>query len=165
MAVEQLTYEAMAERLGVTREAIRALCKRHHLPRSRANDGRTLIAVDLAELQHKPAHTRSPGGDQEVVTSLQNRISTLEAALAALEITSNGHRADFERERARAELLVGELLKATSDAMAAKNEVMEAKNETMAVRKELTTAREDVARLEGAWAAYNRRPWWKKLVG
>jgi hypothetical protein len=40
--------------------------------------------------------------------------------LIKLEATASGHRADFERERERAEALMAELLKMTGDAMAAK---------------------------------------------
>jgi DNA-directed RNA polymerase specialized sigma24 family protein len=35
MPVEQLTYGQIAERLGVTSEAARAIAKRNRLPRSR----------------------------------------------------------------------------------------------------------------------------------
>ena len=57
---------------------------------------------------------------------------------------AGGHRADFERERDRAESLLVELLKATAHTMAAK---------------------EATARLEGELAALRARPWWKRLVG
>jgi hypothetical protein len=67
MPVEQLTYAQIAERVGVSSEAARALAKRMRLPRSRANDGKTLVAVDLAEIQHKPLPSgRSPRGNQPV---------------------------------------------------------------------------------------------------
>jgi hypothetical protein len=54
MPTEQLSYAQMAERLSVSTEAARALVKRHRLPRSRSNDGKTLVAVDLGELHHRP---------------------------------------------------------------------------------------------------------------
>ena len=54
MSVEQLTYAQIAERLGVSPEAARAIVKRHRLPRSHANDGKTLVAIDLGEIRHKP---------------------------------------------------------------------------------------------------------------
>jgi hypothetical protein len=52
--VEMLTYTALAERLGTTAEGARALAKRLRLPRHRANDGKALVAVDLAEINHTP---------------------------------------------------------------------------------------------------------------
>ena len=109
MATEQLTYEQMAERLGVTRDAARALVKRHRLPRSKSNDGKTLVAVDLSELQHKPMSARSPRGDPsvtDVVAELKARVAQLETELAPEQQRSAGHRWDYERERDRADRMV-----------------------------------------------------------
>jgi chromosome segregation ATPase len=106
---EQLTYAQIAERLNVSPEAARAIVKRNRLPRTRSNDGKTLVAVDLAELRHTPLPARSPRGDQavtDVVATLKARIAQLEAELAKAEERSAGHRADFERERERADRMV-----------------------------------------------------------
>jgi hypothetical protein len=54
----------LAERLKVSPEAARALAKRYRWPRSRANDGKTLVSVDLADTKlaadgaacHNPGH-------------------------------------------------------------------------------------------------------------
>jgi hypothetical protein len=54
MPVEMLTYTELAERLKITPEAARSLAKRHRLSRSRSDDGKTLVSVDLAEIQHTP---------------------------------------------------------------------------------------------------------------
>jgi len=109
MPLEQLTYAQIAERLGVTSEAARAIVKRNRLPRSRANDGKTLVAIDLEELRHKPLPARSPRGDQsvtDVVATLKARIGGLEAELAVEQQRSAGHRADYERERDRADRMI-----------------------------------------------------------
>src|SRR5262249_51666194 len=109
MPAEQLTYAQIAERLSVPPEAARAIVKRHRLPRSRSNDGKTLAAIDLEEIRHKPLPARSPRGPRsvtDVVASLKARIATLEAELVAEQQRSAGHRADFERERERADQLV-----------------------------------------------------------
>ena len=124
MPVEQLTYAQIAERLGVSSEAARALAKRMRLPRSRANDGKTLVAIDLAEIRHKPLlSARPPRGDQpvtEVIATLRAQIEMLEAELAKAEERSVGHREDFERERGRVDQLMSELLTATAEAMRAR---------------------------------------------
>ena len=109
MPVEQLTYAQIAERLGVSSEAARAVAKRHRLPRSRANDGRTLVTVDLDEVRHTPLSARSPRGDQPVpdaVADLRAKIATLETDLATERERSAGHRSDYERERDRADRMV-----------------------------------------------------------
>lgn len=144
MSVETLTYAALAERLKISSEAARALAKRHRLPRSRANDGKTLISVDLTEIEHKPLPARSPGGHRVDTFTLKACIDSLQRELAKVEALAAGHRADFERERDRAEQLMAEVLKAAADTMAAK---------------------EARARLEGELAALRSRPWWRRLVG
>ena len=104
MATEQLTYAQIAERLGASVEAARAIVTRHHLPRSRSNDGKTLVSIDVKEIQHRRLSARSRGNHQadrlaatkdQLVAELQavralqeaaqvnERISTLEAELAA----------------------------------------------------------------------------------
>jgi hypothetical protein len=143
MPFEMLTYADLADRLKVSPEAARAIAKRHRMPRSRANDGKALVSVDLAEIQHKALPARSPGGHQAVIASLKAKIETLQAEIARLEASATGHRADFERERERADRLVAEVLKATADTMAAK---------------------EATAGFEGELAALRSRPWWKRVV-
>lgn len=151
MSVETLTYAALAERLKISPEAARSLAKRHRLPRSRSNDGKTLVTVDLAEIQHTPLPARTPPGHQEVtaplkaeIEQLQAKIKTLNDGIAKLETTATGHRADFERERERAEKLVAEMLTMTTEVMLSK---------------------ETAARLEGELAALKRRTFWQRLVG
>jgi hypothetical protein len=56
MPVEMLTYAALAERLRISPEATRA---QHRLPRSRSNDGRALVSVDLQRSNTSPC---SAGG-------------------------------------------------------------------------------------------------------
>jgi hypothetical protein len=122
MPAEQLTYAQIAERLSVSPEAARAIVKRHRLPRSRSNDGKTLAAIDLKEIRHKPLPARSPRGHRSVtgvVATLKARVAELEAELAQAEERSRGHRADFERERERADQLV-----TTQDRMVAELEAL-----------------------------------------
>ena len=144
MPVEMLTYANLADRLKISSEAARSLAKRLRLPRSKGNDGKTLVTVDMADVQHTPLPSRSPGGHQAVTAPLKAKIEALQAELTRLEATSTGHRADFERERDRAEHLMAELLKATAVTMA---------------------ARESTARLEGELMALRSRSWWHRLAG
>jgi len=108
MPTEQLTYAQIAERLSVSTEAARAIVKRNRLPRSRSNDGKTLAAIDLEEIRHKPLPARSRGHQSvtDMVGTLKARVTELEAELDRAEERSRGHRADFERERERADHMV-----------------------------------------------------------
>jgi hypothetical protein len=66
MPVEMLTFAELGERFKVSSQAARALTKRHRLPRSRSNDGKTLVQIDLTGLGHSPIArgTQAPGGDK-----------------------------------------------------------------------------------------------------
>jgi len=81
-----------------------------------------LAAIDLKEIRHKPLPARSPRGHRsvtDVVATLKARVAELEAELAQAEERSRGHRADFERERERADQLV-----TTQDRMVAELEAL-----------------------------------------
>src|SRR6266567_1107522 len=103
--LEQLTYAQIGERLKISSEGARAIVKRNRLPRSHASDGKTLVAIDLDE--HKPLPAWSPRGQPvtDVIATLKARIEQLEAELAAEQQRSAGHRAHYEHERERADLL------------------------------------------------------------
>ena len=110
MPVETLTYAALGARLTISAGAARSLAARLRLPRSVSDDGKTLVSVDLAEIRH----TRRPRSRREAgnVAALAARIVALQAEISRLEATAAGHRADFERERERADRLMVELLQA-----------------------------------------------------
>jgi hypothetical protein len=137
VTIENLTYAALAERLKISPEAARALVKRMHLPRQRANDGKTLVSVDLSEIQHKPMPARSSRGDQAAtgtVAILTARIEVLQTQLVMLEESSRGHREDYVRECERADRLVTDLVKMTSDMMEAKETAAKLEGELAALR-------------------------------
>jgi len=143
MPIEMLTYADLGERLKISPEAARALVKRHRLPRSRSNDGKTLVQVDLSEINHSPVPraSQAPGGHQ-AVAGLKQRIEALQAELAEMEVVARGHRADFERECERTNKLLAELLKSSVETLA---------------------AREKAARLEGQLSMLTQ-PWRRRLV-
>src|SRR3954465_6486690 len=115
MPVEMLTYADLGERLKISPEAARALVKRHRWPRSRSNDGKTLVQVDLTEISHSPiARPPQVPAGQQGIAALKHKIEAVQAELVAAKAVANGHRADFERECERTNKLLAELLKATS---------------------------------------------------
>src|ERR1700739_3091171 len=143
MPVEMVTYAELGERLKISPEAARALVKRHRLPRSRSNDGKTLVQVDLTEINHSPiARAPQTPNAQQAATALKQRTEALKARLEEMEIVARGHRAAFERECERTNKLLAELLKSSVETLA---------------------ARERAARLEGRLSMLTQ-PWRRRLV-
>ncbi len=134
MSVEILTYHALGARLNISPVAARSLARRLGLPRSRSEDGKALVSVDLAEIRHRP---QPPGRRQaDDVAQWTTMVAALHVEIAQLEASVASHRADFEHERERADRLMADLLQATAAA---------------------TTAREAAARLEGEVAVLRAR--------
>jgi hypothetical protein len=106
MPVESVTYAELGTRLTISPKAARALAKRLRLPRSLSDDGKALVSLDIAELRHTPR----PSSRRKGHVVLAAKVLTLEAEIGRLEATAAGHRADFERERERADQLMVELL-------------------------------------------------------
>jgi hypothetical protein len=132
MSVETVTYAALGARLKISAEAARSLAKRLRLPRSLSDDGKALVNVDLAEIRHTP---RSPSGRQAGnIALLAAKTEALKAEIVRLEATAADHRADFERERERADRLTVELLQATAETMASKEVTARLEGEVAALR-------------------------------
>ena len=132
MSVEFLTYGALGARLNISAEAARSLAKRLRLPRSLSEDGKALVSVDFAEIHHTPQPPgRRQAGNAALLTA---RLVALQAEIARLEATAAGHRADFERERERADRLMVELLQATAEATAAREAAARLEGEVAALR-------------------------------
>lgn len=132
MSVETLTYAALGARLNISPAAARSLAKRLQLPRSLSDDGKALVSVDLAEIRHTP---RPPVGRQAGnVALLAAKIEALQAEIAWLEARAADHRADFGRERERADRVTAELLQATAETMAAKEAAARLEGEVAALR-------------------------------
>jgi len=132
MSVEALTYAALGARLKISPEAARSLAKRRRLPRSLSDDGKALVSVDLAEIRHTP---RPPRGRQAGnIAPFAAKIDALMAEIVRLEARAADHRADFERERERADRLTVELLQATAETMAANEVTARLEGEVAALR-------------------------------
>jgi hypothetical protein len=81
-----LTYTQAAEKLGVSRQAVRQKATRGRWPRTRGNDGQARIQVP--EQPYRSRTVTVPVPDDQLVGSLREHIATLKAELA------------IERERA-----------------------------------------------------------------
>ncbi len=124
MSIESLTYHAFGARLDISAEAARGVARRLRLPRSRSSDGKVLVTVDMDEVRHR---RRSPVGFGAQIEMLQAEIVQLAATLAM-------HRADFERERERADRLAAELATLATDATAARETAKRLDGELAALR-------------------------------
>jgi len=132
MSVETLTYSALGARLNISPGAARSLAKRLRLPRALSDDGKALVSVDLAEIRHTP---QKPGRRQAGnVVLLRAKMAALQAEIARLATSAAGHRADFERERDRADRLMVELLQVTAEATAAREAAARLEGEVAALR-------------------------------
>jgi len=129
MPIEMLTYGALAARLDISAEAARAFARRLRLPRSLSDDGRALVTIDVGEIRHR---RRASAGHAVQMDALQAEIVQLASAVAV-------HRADFERERERADHLAAELARLTA--------------ETTSLKEETTSLKEVATRLEGELSA------------
>jgi hypothetical protein len=132
MSLEMLTYAALGARLTISPEAARSLARRLRLPRSLSDDGKALVSVDLAEIRHRP----QPRGGRQAgnITLSAANIEAWKAEIARLEASAADHKADFERERERADRLTVELLQATAETMAAKEAMARLESEVAALR-------------------------------
>src|SRR5258708_14305844 len=131
MSIEILTYAALGARLNISPKAARSLSRRLRLPRSLSDDGKALVSGDLAEIRHTP---RPPRGRASSSALLAAKIEALKAEIARLETTATDHRADFERERERADRLAVELLQATAETTAAQEVAARLEDEVAALR-------------------------------
>jgi chromosome segregation ATPase len=137
MSVEILTYHALGARLNISPVAARSLARRLQLPRSLSDDGKALVSVDLAEIRHTP---QPPGRRQAVdVAQWTTMVAALHVEIAQLETSAAGHRADFERERERADRLMAELKQATAEAAAAREATARLEGEVAVLRARART--------------------------
>lgn len=112
MAIEALTYVALGARPKISPEAARPVAKRLRLPRSLSDNGKALVSVDLAEVRH----ISGPQGGPRV-GDIVRKVEALQTEIVQLEARAAGYRADFERERERAERLMVEVVQATAEIM------------------------------------------------
>src|SRR5437868_4413566 len=130
---------------------------RQAAPAARENDRKALVSVDLTEINHAPLPAGAPAGHQAVTGPLKAKIETLQAELAKVEAMATGHRADFERERDRADKLMVDVDKLMA-------ELLKMTAETLRAELDAVTAKEATARLEGELARLKARPWWRRLA-
>lgn len=139
MSVALLTYADLGARLNISREAARSLARRRRLPRSRSEDGKALVSVDLSALPYTPRPRKGRRADPVDASMARIEAITIgafKAEIARLEDLATAYRAVFERERERAERLAVELQQASAEATAANAWAARLENEMTALRTE-----------------------------
>jgi len=113
--VRWLTYDEMAEALGIGRESARVLTKRKRWPRRAGNDGKARIGVPEDEITARSDPPSDPGNDPgddppsdpgsdpgaepDQVTELRVLNARLEAQIEALRAIAAVEKTQAERER------------------------------------------------------------------
>jgi len=126
------------------------------------------IMIDLAEVDHRPLpprRDRRPGGDRAETEALQEHVKTLRAEVERLMALAESHRADFERERDRAEKAVAEVIELAAKLVEAEKAKAEKIIDFEKARTETNEARAETARLRAELAEWRARPWWRRAFG
>lgn len=156
-----LSYDELAERLGINRESARQLTLRKRWARRKGNDGRARVEVPLDALPASDSPSHDPAEDTDAIRALTRHIERLEQVIDKLE--EQAGRFELERDVARDETRVAER---DRDAARAQVEALQAVIET---EKNLTSVERDrVADLKverDRWRDQAQRSWWQRMVG
>lgn len=169
MAEEWFTYNDLAERLGISPEAARQKAIRARWPRRTANDGRTQVRVELADVlattrpklsqSTTPADARPPvdvpppeppsdGETAVVLAELRERLAGMVERVAEL-------RAQAERERAEHQVAVD---RERSERHRERDRADALADQVAELARRIT---ETLAEAERRRAL----PWWRRLAG
>jgi hypothetical protein len=166
MSTVWLTYDELAERLGIERESARQHVKRKHWARQRGNDGKVRIGVPEEVLSSRSEPdteggtepVQAPVHDPGVTAVLTRHIERLEAQLED-SLKRAGDRDEVAKER---DLLIAQIeslndsTKIQVDALRAALAAAERDRDRW---HEMATAKPEQA------ALVERRSWWRRLAG
>lgn len=166
MSTVWLTYDELAERLGIERESARQHVKRKHWARQRGNDGKVRIGVpeEVLSARSEPdteggtEPVQAPVQDPGVTAVLTRHIERLEAQLEEA-LKRAGDRDEIGKER--------DLLIAQTESLNASTKI-----QVDALRAALAAAERDRDRWHEVATAkpeqavpVERRSWWRRLAG
>jgi hypothetical protein len=173
-----MTYAELSALWGVSRDAARKRVKALGLTAEPGEDGKLRVTIDLEDAPgaEKPAKTpgdtpvekpaprparkaseAKTGATRAETEALQAHVRTLLAEVERLTTLAAGNRADFERERAKAEALAADLADLHERLLAAEGQYAQRSIELCRALDELEDARERLA----AWEAL---PAWRRAV-
>ena len=170
MSTVWLTYDELAERLGIERESARQHVKRKHWSRQKGNDGKVRIGVPEEVLSAKSepdteggtapvqAPAQPPVQDPGVTVVLTRHIERLEAQLEEA-LKRAGDRDQVAKERDLLSAQIESLNDSTKIQVDALRAALAAAERDRDRWHEVATARPEQA------APSERRPWWRRLAG
>jgi hypothetical protein len=166
MSVVWLTYDELAERLGIERESARQHVKRKHWARQRGNDGKVRIGVPEEVLSARtetdtegdadPVQTLVP--DPGVTAVLTRHIERLEAQLEEA-LKRAGDRDEIAKQRDMLTAQIESLNDSTKIQVDALRAALAAAERDRDRWHEVATAKPEQP------APVERRPWWRRLTG
>lgn len=154
-AVRWMTYQELADALGIGSDSARNLVRRKRWARQTGNDGLARIGVPVEHLEaHADGGSDAPAdtpldppadapADGGMVAALEAHLASLQGEVACLTALNATGRADLEREQSRADALTQELA-GVREALAA----VAAARDTEATRAGQVTVLEAVLDLE-----------------
>ena len=166
MSTVWLTYDELAERLGIERESARQHVKRKHWARQKGNDGKVRIGVPEEVLSAK-SEPSTEGGTEPVQAPVQPPVQD-PGVMAVL--TRHIERLETQLEEAIKRAGERDELMTQRDAARAERDI--ATTQVEALRAALAAAETDrdrwhnlatAPKIESAPA--ERRSWWRRLAG
>lgn len=159
-----LTYDELAERLGIERESARQQVKRKRWARRPGNDGKVRIGVPEEVLEADSSPDTEAGTDP-VQPLAQEPVQTLVPSPAYDPVVSEVLTRHIERLEAALEAATNRA--ADRDSVAAERDVLTVQVE--ALRAALAVAEQDRDRWHEAVTRkpepVPHRPWWRRLAG
>lgn len=169
MAEEWFTYKDLAERLGVSAEAVRQKTIRYRWPRRMNNRGKAEVRVDLVEVRDqmevspprkpkdespsdaRPTPAEPPSDATQALAALEAHIASLKEILVEAKALTERERERADEERAKADKLQVRL-----------DELM---SERVSDARRVADVEAAIGEMRAAMAERVTRPWWRRLAG
>jgi DNA primase len=169
VAEEWFSYKDLAERLGISSEAVRQKAIRYRWPKRMNNRGKAEVLVDLVEVRDqmevspprkpkdespsdpRPTPAEPPSDTAQALAALEGHIASLKEMVAKAEALTDRERARADEERARADRLQVRL-----------DELMA---ERVSDTRRVAKVEAAIGELRAAMVERAARRWWKRLAG
>ena len=186
VSIQTLTYAELAEVWGVSKDAARKKVEGLRLPRTRGNDGRARVQIDLGEVTHTPKPKMETGGGDLPETTPGDRgesggspaleVQALQARISDLQAELTRERCEREKERERSDRLALEIAPLAHQLVETERQKGEAEKIAAVAEAQIGHLQDRLAMAENANQAevtalraqlteMKARPWWRRLAG